>query len=142
MSLKEEIQSAAYDALKEQKSCTLEDIKNAVKKRGIKIGDESAAIRVAMSKMAKNDPAVRRIERGCYAYDPGDGNKEKNEYETGSTKEVTKEMTGGIEKQLMQDVEAIRTFNWIKGTDEEVEAMRKKIKDLEQVYLMLDELFR
>ena len=64
MSLKEEIQSAAYDALKEQKSCTLEDIKNAVKKRGIKIGDESAAIRVAMSKMAKNDPAVRRIERG------------------------------------------------------------------------------
>ena len=57
-------------------------------------------------------------------------------------REVTKEMTGGIEKQLMQDVEAIRTFNWIKGTDEEVEAMRKKIKDLEQVYLMLDELFR
>ena len=50
-------------------------------------------------------------------------------------------MTGGIEKQLMQEVESIRTFNWIKGTDEEVQAMRKKIKDLEQVYLMLDGLF-
>ena len=52
-------------------------------------------------------------------------------------REVTKEMTGGIEKQLMQDVEAIRTFNWIKGTDEEVEAMRKKLKTWNKYILCL-----
>ena len=46
-------------------------------------------------------------------------------------------MTGGIEKQLMQDVEAIRTFNWIKGTDEEVKAIRKKLKTWNKYILCL-----
>lgn len=50
-------------------------------------------------------------------------------------------MMSGIEQQLLQDVQNVRNFNWIQGTDEEVEAMRKKIKELKQVYLMLSQIF-
>lgn len=44
MSLKAEIRNAAYEVLKRKESCTLEDVKNEVKKRGIQIEDDIVKI--------------------------------------------------------------------------------------------------
>ena len=141
MSLKAEIRNVAYEVLKRKESCTLEDVKNEVKKRGIQIEDGNAEIRVTMSQIVKNDPTVRRLKRGYYAYDPEKENETEPELVTEKMKEVTNDMMSGIEQQLLQDVQNVRNFNWIQGTDEEVEAMRKKIKELKQVYLMLSQIF-
>lgn len=141
MSLKAEIRNVAYEVLKRKESCTLEDVKNEVKKRGIQIEDGNAVIRVTMSQIVKNDPTVRRLKRGYYAYDPEKENETEPELVTEKMKEVTNDMMSGIEQQLLQDVQNVRNFNWIQGTDEEVEAMRKKIKELKQVYLMLSQIF-
>ena len=141
MSLKAEIRNAAYEVLKRKESSTLEDVKNEVKKRGIQIEDGNAVIRVTMSQIVKNDPTVRRLKRGYYAYDPEKENETEPELVTEKMKEVTNDMMSGIEQQLLQDVQNVRNFNWIQGTDEEVEAMRKKIKELKQVYLMLSQIF-
>lgn len=141
MSLKAEIRNAAYEVLKRKESCTLEDVKNEVKKRGIQIEDGNAVIRVTMSQIVKNDPTVRRLKRGYYAYDPEKKNETEPEHVTEKIKEGTNDMMSGIEQQLLQDVQNVRNFNWIQGTDEEVEAMRKKIKELKQVYLMLSQIF-
>ena len=126
MSLKAEIRNVAYEVLKRKESCTLEDVKNEVKKRGIQIEDGNAVIRVTMSQIVKNDPTVRRLKRGYYAYDPEKENETEPELVTEKMKEVTNDMMSGIEQQLLQDVQNVRNFNWIQGTDEEVEAMRNK----------------
>ena len=141
MSLKAEIRNVAYEVLKRKESCTLEDVKNEVKKREKQIKDGNAVIRVTMSQIVKNDPTVRRLKRGYYAYDPEKENETEPELVTEKMKEVTNDMMSGIEQQLLQDVQNVRNFNWIQGTDEEVEAMRKKIKELKQVYLMLSQIF-
>ena len=138
MSICAEIRDIAYNMLYTEGTCTLEQIRVEMRNRGIPLdGNTAATVRATMSQLIRKDENIKRAGRGYYEYVKSKENldggmltkKEKTmELQEDDMKEMDK-----LEQKALEVIREVGKFDWINGSDEDVDRIRKKIKRLKEL---------
>ena len=145
MSKSSEIRNVAYDLLKANGNCTLEDIKKESANRGIELDPKSNAAGIVMGQLLKKDPNIKRTGRGIYEYIQADKTTDTDSMDTkkkadGKVCSNAAEIER-LEKLVVEIIRKSRCYNLVAGNDEDREDTIECIKNIKHLYKTIEKEF-